>query len=390
MRRVALGLLLALALFAVLEGGARLWRSRLPARPSTGLEWMEHSARLGWRNRPGFRGTAFDTERTFDENGLFTVDAAAAAPEGRGGRRLVLLLGDSRTFGNGVPVEATYGEILKQRLPNFAVINRAVPGYSSFQGRAALEVDSPRFRPDVVVFAFGFNDRRYVLHPEEVDGEERFRRLARQATWTRLAGSLALVDVLGGRPSGEPGAVEDPLDLGSVLPRVSPASFRRNLEAAARYCAGQKIRLVLLLLNDNPAHVRELDLGLGDLRKGRLAEAEQNLRSSVALGNAFSDAARLELAALYSRTGRPREAATVRISPRTFYSVTGGYPVLSQQDYRSISFAVAARDGIQVVDTGPVLDWHPEWYLDFCHFGGEGHRAVADLLAAEILQAQRR
>ena len=374
-RRIALGLLLALALFAVLEGGARLWRSRLPPRPPTGLEWMEYSARLGWRNRPGFHGTAFDTERTFDENGLFTVDA-----EGQGGRRLVLLLGDSRTFGNGVPVDATYGEILKQRLPGFSVINRAVPGYTSFQGRAALEIDAPRFHPDVVVFAFGFNDRRYVLHPEEVDGEDRFRRLARRATWTRLAGSLAIVDLLGGRPSGEPGAVENPLDLGTALPRVSPASFRQNLEAAARYCAGQGIRLVLLLLNDNPAHVRELDRGV---REGRTAEAEQALQAAVALNNTFSDAARLQLAAL-----SPREAATVRISPRTFYSVTGGYPILSQQDYRSIAFEVAARYGIQVVDAGPVLDRHPEWYLDFCHFGGEGHRAVADLLAAEIPRAQ--
>ena len=378
-RRILPGLLLALALFAALEGGARLWRLRLPASPPTGLEWMESSARLGWRNRPGFHGTAFDTERTLDADGLFTVDA-----EGRKGRRLVLLLGDSRTFGNGVPVDATYGEVLEQRLPGFAVINRAVPGYSSFQGRAALEIDAPRFRPDVVVFAFGFNDRRYVLRPEEVDGEERFRRLARRAAWTRLAGSLALVDLLGGRPSGEPGAVKAPLDLGTVAPRVSPASFRQNLEAAARYCAGRGIRLVLLLLNDNPVDVRELDRAV---REGRTAEAEKDLRAAVALGNTFSDAARLELAALYERTGRPREAAVVRISPRTFFSVTGGYPVLSQQDYRSISFEVAARHGIQVVDAGPVLDRHPEWYLDFCHFGGEGHRAVAALLAAEIPRA---
>src|SRR5690349_2748971 len=137
LRRALLGFLFALVLVAALEGGARLLRPSRVESPAgaESSDWMEPSAELGWRNKPGFRGTVYLGERAFDEQGLFTVDTPAATAEGRRGKRLILLLGDSRTFGNGVPVEATYGEILDRQLPGAEVINLAVPGYSSFQGR---------------------------------------------------------------------------------------------------------------------------------------------------------------------------------------------------------------------------------------------------------------
>lgn len=390
LRRVLLGFLFALFLVAALEGGARLLRPP-QATTQAEMEWMEPSAELGWRNKPGFRGTVYLRERSFDENGLFTVDTAAATAEGRRGQRLILLLGDSRTFGNGVPVEETYGEILDRRLPGAEVINLAVPGHTSFQGRTALEIHASRFRPDVVVFAYGLNDRRYVLHPDDVDSERHFRRLALRSRLNRLAGSLALVDLLKNRGVVEPeeAAEERPLDLATVLPRVPPQEFRRNLEAVARDCAERGIFLIFLLLNDNPVESWDLARGVRRLREGQHATAERRLRAAVALNNRFSDAARLYLADLYERTGRAREAAAVRISPRTFRSVTGGYPVVLDREYRELTRQVAARHAVPVVDAGSAIDRHPEWYYDFCHFGGEGHHTVARLLAAELARVGR-
>lgn len=387
LRRAVLGLLLALGLLAILEGGARLLRPS-PAAAHAGLEWMEPSEELGWRNRPGFRGKVFQTERAFDEQGLLTLDSPAAAAANRRGQRLILLLGDSRTFGNGVPAGETYGEILDRRLPGSEVINLAVAGHTSFQGRAALEIYVPRFRPDAVVFAYGFNDRRYVLHPDEVDSERRFRRFARRSRLHRLTASLALAGLLRERLAAEPESIEErPLDLATVLPRVSPEDFRRNLEAAARYCAARRVRLVFLLLNDHPVESKDLAQGVRRLREGQPALAERSLRAAVSLDNKFSDAARLYLADLYERTGRGREASAVRISPRTLRSVTGGYPIAFDGDYREIALQVAASFQVPVVDAGSAIDRHPEWYFDFCHFGGEGHRTVADLLGAELTRA---
>jgi len=379
-RRIALRILLIVvatfAMVGVLEAGARLVRAR--SAPAAGPDWLEYSARIGWQSRLGTRTDAFAAQRYF-------ADSRDVSPEGRRGKRLVMLLGDSRTFGNGVPADRTYGQVLKHHLAGFEVVDRAFPGYSSLQGLIALEADAPHFRPDVVVFAFDFNDRRYVLHPWDVDSPERFRRLARLASWDRLASSMALVELARGRRAPGPDRDEArPLDLGAVHPRVSPNDFRKNLLAAARYCAGHGIELIFLILNDNIAESRELEDGVRALHAGRPDEAEPILRAAVARNNVFSDGARLQLSTLYEQTGRRGEAAMIRVSPRIFHSAAGGFPILPGGPYRTIIREVAATTGARIVDAGAAIDRDPARYLDFCHFDGDGHRIVADLLAAAL------
>jgi lysophospholipase L1-like esterase len=372
--RILFGLVVALAVLGLLEGGARLVRAR--SAPADGPDWMEYSARIGWQSRAGSPSS---------RDGLVTADALGVTPAGRQGKRVVLLLGDSRTFGNRVPFDQTYGRLLEQRLDGVEVINRAFPGYSSRQGLIALQTDAPRLRPGVVVFAFDFNDRRYVLRPGDVDSPERFRRLARLASWDRLASSLALVDLARGRRAPGPDhAADHSLDLGTVYPRVSPDDFRQNLEQAARYCADHGIALVFLVLNDNVADSAELETGARALHAGRPDEAERLLRAAVARNNVFSDGARLQLSTLYERQGRRGEAATIRISPRTFYSLAGGYPIFPGEAYRAIVREVAGASRVRVVDAGAAIDRDPRRYLDFCHFDADGHRLVADLLAAAL------
>ena len=387
MRRAVLRILLTLAstvvVLGALEGGARLIGAK-PAR-DPGIEWLEFSSHIGWQARPGSRSNAYGAERQFDKDGLFTVNSQGASPEGRRGKRVILLLGDSRTFGNGVPADETFGQVLEHRLPGFEVVNRAFPGYSSLQGLIALEADAPRFRPDIVVFAFDFNDRRYALHPWEVDGKDQFRRLARLDAWDRLVSSFAFVRLAGGRRALRPDHAKDhALDLGTVRPRVSPNDFRRNLEAAATYCADHRIALIFLILTDNPAESRELEEGALAWHAGHLGEAEARWRTAVARSNVFSDAARLQLSILYEQTGRSREAATTRVSPRTFYSLTGGFPIRSGLEYRTIVREVAANAGLRLVDAGSEIDHDPARYIDFCHFDREGHRIVADLLGKAL------
>lgn len=369
-------------MLGLLEAGARVIRAR--STPPAGPGWLEYSERIGWRNRPGTRSYAFAADREFDRDGFFTVDSHAVTREGRRGKRLVLLLGDSRTYGNGVRTEDTYGQVLERRLPGVEVVNRAVPGYSSLQGVIALRADAARLRPDVVVFAFDFNDRRYVLRPADVDGEAHFRRLARLDSWHRLARSLALVDLAVGRGASVERAVDSPLDLGTVRPRVSAGDFRTNLDAAARYSADHGIELVFLLLNDNIVEAHGLEDGADALGAGRPHEAEPALRAAVARSNAFSEAARLQLAMLYERSGRPHEAAAVRVSPRILHSVSGGYPIERGRPYRQIVREVASTRGVRVVDAGSEIDRRPERYFDFCHFDVEGHRVVAELLAGAL------
>lgn len=381
--RILLTLVSTIVVLGALEGGARLIVAKSARDPA--IEWLEFSSHIGWQARPGSRSNAYAAERQFDKDGLFTVDSRGVSPKGRRDKRLILLLGDSRTFGNGVPADETYGQVLERHIPGFEVVNRAFPGYSSLQGLIALQTDVPRFRPDIVVFAFDFNDRRYALHPWEVDGTDQFRRLARLDAWDRFVNSLVLVQLAGGRRNLRPDRAKDQaLDLATVRPRVSPSDFRRNLESAARYCADHRIALIFLILTDNPAESGELEEGARAWRAGHLGEAETLWRTAVARNNVFSDAARLQLSTLYEQTGRSHEAAIIRVSPRTFYSVTGGFPIRPGLEYRTIVREVAANAGTRVVDAGSEVDRDPARYFDFCHFDREGHRIVADLLGKAL------
>jgi lysophospholipase L1-like esterase len=84
-----------------------------------------------------------------------------------GGQLKVLCLGDSITFGLGLPDDETFPVQLAGELEacrdaptgQVVVVNGGVPGWSSVQGRRLLD----RFRawdPDVVVFWFGINDSK--------------------------------------------------------------------------------------------------------------------------------------------------------------------------------------------------------------------------------------
>jgi hypothetical protein len=179
---------------------------------------------------------------------------------------------------------------------------------------------------------------------------------------------------------------ERPLDLGRVRPRVDPASFRANLDAAARYCAAQRIRLVLLLLHDNPAETSDLERGIALLRDRRSDEARPLFESTIARGGNFSDAARLALARLEEENGRADDARRARLSPRTFLSLSGGYPIVADGDYRRLAIDVARDRSLTALDAGAEIDLHPEWYFDSCHFRAPAHARVAALLAPLLAQ----
>jgi hypothetical protein len=103
--------------------------------------------RYGWALRPGWTG------RT-SHGGPMTVNARGyrGAPLGprTAGRKRVLLLGDSITFGTDV----ADGETFAARLPGvgpFDVANRGVSGYGTDQALLLLEQEGFGHEPDVVV-----------------------------------------------------------------------------------------------------------------------------------------------------------------------------------------------------------------------------------------------
>ncbi|MFT7463625.1 MAG: lysophospholipase L1-like esterase [Pseudohongiellaceae bacterium] len=163
------GLLLAAA-FA--EGGLRLFAPvgyRAPRESIKGDAWF------GMLNQPSpVEGLAYELAADarwmlWDDVPVLTNSLGMRDDEPRGGGGdavRIAVLGDSVTFGVGVPARTTYASVLEQKLESgresgarpFEVLNFGVSGYSSRDEALVLEHKALPLGPDLVVIGYVFND----------------------------------------------------------------------------------------------------------------------------------------------------------------------------------------------------------------------------------------
>lgn len=91
----------------------------------------------------------------------------------------VLCVGDSNTYGAGVPEEGSYPAqlqaLLDERSPGrFSVINLGTPGMATWQVRERLPAQLARYAPDIVILLAGVNNG-WNLRPPELDAGLRTR-----------------------------------------------------------------------------------------------------------------------------------------------------------------------------------------------------------------------
>jgi lysophospholipase L1-like esterase len=107
----------------------------------------------GYTLRPGFQGREiaptheFDVPVAVDARGL--REQPHATPE-RPGIFAIVAIGDSMTFGEGVPAAATFSAVI-ERETGVRVENGGVPGFSSRQMLGRLRELAPTLRPRLVV-----------------------------------------------------------------------------------------------------------------------------------------------------------------------------------------------------------------------------------------------
>ncbi len=160
-------------------------------------------------------------------------------PQSRG--RRILVVGDScskisqEIFPYSALLEDTLGT-------GFEVWNAAVPGYTSWQGRAWLKKQLLAMRPDVTILYFGWNDHWRSTGIADVD------YAAEQAS-----GSLRLLQLLQRAPD------ESPL-------RVSVADYEVNLRAMVADLRAQDSQVILIAAPSQlTAEARDLLVKLGYL-----------------------------------------------------------------------------------------------------------------------------
>lgn len=122
--------------------------------------------------------TGYEIEYLINSKGLRDSETTYEKPEGI---FRIVLVGDSHTFGYGVPIEKHYSTLLEGYFKDVEVINMGVDGYGVDQELIYLQLEGFKYEPDLVLayvphFAehrhmhtnrFGKNKPRFLL----VDGE---------------------------------------------------------------------------------------------------------------------------------------------------------------------------------------------------------------------------
>jgi lysophospholipase L1-like esterase len=346
------------------------------------------SGDLGWERRPGFEGeSAGGIIRAFDSEGFKAHDTVQVAD-----RRTphVLAIGDSVTFGWGVPPESSFVEVVDRALPNASVINLALSGYSSFQGYRSLVRYGDRFRPAAILASFNFNDRRAVPAPD-VDSAARFARLAEGGRPSRMAMTMATVaDTLylarGLRSVlRHVGAIPDErlIDIRDLEARVPPESYRDNLRKIAKYGRARGVPVIFLLLKDNPAYGAVLREGVHSLEAGDLDRAVRAFRTAMSLGPYYPELSRKYLVEAYRRMANTEAVDATAPIPPPANTLDGGPPYYLDTDYNAIMIEVAREFDLAVIDARPALDADPLVFFDICHPDARGHERIA----ARVLEA---
>jgi lysophospholipase L1-like esterase len=123
----------------------------------------DHDPTKGWVLRPGLRGEGPFRRVTVSSNSRGARGPEEPPLQRRPGRRRVVAVGDSFTFGEGVNDGDTYPRRLQDLLPDTEVVNLGVHGYGLDQILIRLREEVPRYRPDVVLLGFFLNDAQRSL-----------------------------------------------------------------------------------------------------------------------------------------------------------------------------------------------------------------------------------
>ena len=104
---------------------------------------------LGWRMKPGFE-QAFVHHNSLGFRGTREYVPSSQAPR-------ILALGDSFTYGLGVPDQSTYSAWL-ERISGIEVINAGANGYGIDQSLLMWETEGKRLQPSIVILGYCVDD----------------------------------------------------------------------------------------------------------------------------------------------------------------------------------------------------------------------------------------
>lgn len=147
-------------------------------------------------NKPGaYFEDLYGVEVRINSKGLRDAEHAYEKPAGR---FRILVLGDSITFGWGVPADRSYPKVLETALNaggkgrRFEVLNAGVGNYGAAEELAFLEAEGWKYRPDLVILGYYVNDAELVSYPSSSFWARRSTLLP--LLWSRVNSIRARLD----------------------------------------------------------------------------------------------------------------------------------------------------------------------------------------------------
>lgn len=258
------------------------------------------------------------------------------SPEPPPGRRRVVALGDSSTFGWGVEAGDAYPAQLEKALGtgDWEVLNLGIPGYSTFQGTVMLAREALPLAPDVVTWSYLSNDGAMT-------GESDRATYAQRAGWVG-----ALLEIL------HHSRFYDTLEawIGRLRSGARPATGVRNVAGWGEAEANVRGAVAAARAGQVPLVL------VANCVRGPVAEVLARVAHDTA--TPFLDATRLVEDAL----------------PR----------IATDPAFEADRAQIVARYGQKAVTANPkLLGFLP----DLCHPNAVGHRLIAEALAPLVAEA---
>ncbi len=375
----------ALAALAVAEVGLRL----LVDVPNTHHRvFCEHDPLLGWRNIPGGSGWHVTEEyrvlERFNSRGVRGPEYSLEKPAGT---YRVLMLGDSFVEGFGVEYEELHSAQLAVRLQAelgrpVEVVNAGTAGYATDQEVLFFETEGHRYQPDLTVLVFYENDPLYNTVPRthrgdkplfvaDAAGELQLTNVpvpAPRRSWRRRTADWALDNLRLARLGGH--ALRRSDSLHALAARLgftrAPAATAPRVPFESR-----------VYVRPSPAEV-EHAWWMTEALIGRLARAAAAAGSELVLF--YAPARHIIYGDICDELARAHDLPRAACDDR-------------QTANRLIG--IGERLGVPVIDPVPTFEVearaleargrHLYYPLDG-HWNVDGHRLVAELLAAWILE----
>jgi hypothetical protein len=162
--RIILIFVIGLICVLILEGASRLFLSDKGSRPVVPTGTTQFDELLGWSKVPLSNGissrTGYPIEYRINSKGLRDNETTYEKPDGT---FRIVLIGDSFTFGWGVPIEKHFSTLLEGYFKNVEVINMGIEAYGIDQELIYLQLEGFRYEPDLVIaYVPGLFEHRHM------------------------------------------------------------------------------------------------------------------------------------------------------------------------------------------------------------------------------------